>query len=137
MVVGTTSRSSRGKGKVGKRSAKGGKIIAKFFNELAGRPYRAIGSLEQSISVTLCASAALSTTSTVVATFASVPFTLNMFGGYVPYVSLFDQYRFDLIEVWVEPIAAQGSAVYRDVASCVDRISPLLAPRSPIIKVLW
>jgi hypothetical protein len=108
-----------GKGMRGK-NAKRGKIIAKFFNDVAGRPFAPLGSLEQSISVSLEFSGLLLTTQTVAETYVSHSVLLSGLNGYFSYTSLFDQYRIDFVEMWVEPQAAQGTTVFGQVATAVD-----------------
>lgn len=114
-----TKPSGRFAGKKG-RSAKNGKIIAKFFNTVGARPSPPVGSLEQSIRVTLEYTAFMFSTSTTVPTFASSVYTLNNFSSVSAYTNLFDQYRFDTIEVWMEPRAAQGATVFDTLYSVVD-----------------
>jgi hypothetical protein len=99
--------------------AKDGQAIGKLFNIVAGRPYPALTSLEQSISATLQSTALFNVTSTTVATFGNQPFALNSFANSAEYTGLFDQYRFDQIEVWLEP-AASSTAVYGTIATAVD-----------------
>lgn len=111
---------SRNRGGQGGKRAKNGRIVAKFFNDVASRPYPRVGSLEQSIRVTFEFSALLFQTSTTIPVFSSSYYTLSNFPDYAKYTALFDQYRFDHIEVWLESRAAQGATAYDTVASCVD-----------------
>lgn len=102
-----------------KKGAKRGKIVASFFNNLGPRPFRRIGSLEQSIVVS-CEVASFALATSIVATsYYSKFFTLSDFPT-AAYTNLFDQYRFDEIELWVEPLAAQGTTVFASVYSAVD-----------------
>lgn len=102
-----------------KKGTKRGRIIASFFNSIGPRPFHRIGSLEQSIVVTLEASSFLLSTSTVATTYASTAFTLSLF-PVSAYTSLFDQYRIDELELWIEPRAAQGATVFDTMYTCVD-----------------
>jgi len=49
------------------------------------------------------------TTSTSVPTFGAVAFTLTLLDQLTNFTNLFDQYRFNWIEVWTEPIAQVGN----------------------------
>jgi hypothetical protein len=60
------------------------------------------------------------TTSTSVPAFGENQFTIAAADNYTEYLALFDQYRIDMIEVWIDPVAAQGSTVFSTVATCVD-----------------
>jgi hypothetical protein len=101
--------------------AKDGVVYAKFYDELAGRPFPRAMSLEQSISCTLnYEGGGFFATSTSVPTFASQSFVLSSFGGYLSYVGLFDQYRFDQIEVWIEPECPMATTTFGLIATTVD-----------------
>lgn len=109
----------RGVGRKGK-NMKNGKIVAKFYNTLGPRPFPRIGSLEQSIRVTFEYSTSFSTTSTTVPTFSSSYFVLSSFPSAANYTNLFDQYRFELVEVWVEPRTPQGTTTFSTFTTAVD-----------------
>jgi hypothetical protein len=114
-------RSSKG---ARKRLARDGKVVAKFFNPVAGRPYPTNGiSLEQQITVELTTSFTnflVSTTS--VPTYATSAFVLTTFGNSGEYTGLFDQYMFHQIEVWLEPTnpAGASNSVAGELTTCVD-----------------
>jgi hypothetical protein len=60
------------------------------------------------------------TTSTTIPTFASFAFQVNGLANSAEYLGLFDQYRIDWVEVWIEPDVAQGSTVFGPFATAVD-----------------
>jgi hypothetical protein len=99
-----------------------GPPTSKTYNTLAGRPRNWLTSREQSITVTLeLTPVTFLTTSTSAAVYTAYPFALNAAAAYAEYTSLFDQYRIDGIEAYVEPfLAAQGTTVFGDVALAVD-----------------
>jgi len=103
-------------------TVKDGKIVAKFFNEVAGRPYPPIGQLTDTISVQMTAVMLnFFTTSTLVNTYASQVFSVNSLGAASSYLALFDQYRIDQLEVWIEPAApVQVANSYCEFATAID-----------------
>jgi len=86
--------------------------------------------------------AGFSTTSTVVVTYASQNFTLSQLDQVGSYTALFDQYRFDEIELWLTPrtelnlgtlvsvIDYDDSTVLTTYASATDYQNALTAPLS-------
>lgn len=117
----TAFGSSMNGGGGGRKGKKKSKIIAKFFNIAAGRPFPSMGSLEQGITVQMeVSTSGILNTSTTINTFAALQFSLNNCQGYTSYTALFDQYKIDEIEVWIEPQAAAGSAVFGAVYTAVD-----------------
>jgi len=113
----SSSKGSKGKGK-----GKKGSMVAKIFNPTAGRPYPTNKiSLEQSIRVELMQPVTTFSTSVAVGTYDSVYIALGSFPGYVPFTAVFDQYRVDQAEIWIEPsIPASSGVAYPYVATCVD-----------------
>jgi len=101
--------------------AKEGQDLHAFYNVVAGRPYPRYVSLEQRITVedTFTVSNFL-TTSTATNSYAALAPTLGNFSMNSAYTALFDQYRIDQLEVFVEPINAQGSTSYGEVFTAVD-----------------
>jgi hypothetical protein len=101
--------------------AREGQDISKFYNAVAGRPYPKFAKLEQSIRVvdTFTVSSFF-TTSTATNAYAAVAFTLSSFSMNSSYVALFDQYRIEQLEVWLEPFAAQGSTAFAELITAVD-----------------
>jgi len=104
------------------RLSKEGAIHASFFNSVAGRPYPPVKSLTDKITVAMTEyTSAFFTTSTTVPTFAALSFTLSALSGSSNYLTIFDQYRIDQVEVWLEPnIPASVSPAYGLLATCVD-----------------
>jgi hypothetical protein len=95
--------------------------VARFFNVAAGRPYPHLSSLQQQIQVTLSGTLPTwLTTSTSLNTFATKQFSLPDLGGSSSFLTVFDQYRFDQIEIWLEPQSGTGVGGYPIIASCVD-----------------
>lgn len=94
----------------GRKAAK--KLISKAFNPVAGRPTRTIANSQRQVACALSyVTSAWKTTSVTVPVFASEVFTVTSFAASAAYLALFDQYRIDEIEVWIEPIISQSSAV--------------------------
>jgi len=58
--------------------------------------------------------------STLGPVYASTPFTLNAFAQYTEFTALFDQYRIDRIEIWLEPIGAPSTSSFPCLTTCVD-----------------
>lgn len=110
-----------GKGKSRKsRPVKDGQVVAKFFNPVAGRPQPTLTSLEQGITVSLSLAVAGFATSVTVPTFSSWVFALSQCASVSQYTSLFDQYRFDQIEVWLEPLNDTTASASAPFASAID-----------------
>lgn len=103
-------------------AVKDGKIVAKFFNMVAGRPYPPIGTLTDVITVQMNVfTQNFLTTSTLVPVYAGLTYQLSSFSGFNRYTALFDQYRIEQIEVWIEPASAPAANIsYPEVASAVD-----------------
>jgi len=123
------SSASGSLGHYGKRSkktklkplVKEGQDRSQFFNTLAGRPYPHMVRLEQQITVVDTYNiGAFITTSITVPVGIGLAFLLNQFAGYTSYTALFDQYRFDQIEVWLEPTAGQSTTLFGPLVTAVD-----------------
>jgi hypothetical protein len=95
-----------------------GKIVAKFYNEVAGRPYPPIGKLTSQIVVQMNYESAFNSSSTVPSYLGLTP-TLSSFNGYSNYTALFDQYRIEQLEVWMEPVIVPTTNG-NTLATCVD-----------------
>lgn len=99
-----------------------GHAIAKFFNAAGGRPYPMFLTLVPTIKVQMTGFTSNWVTSSLsVPVYNAIGFGLNSFGGYTNYTALFDQYRIDQLEVWLEmdnpyTVATNSS----EVATCVD-----------------
>jgi hypothetical protein len=103
-----------------KRSVPDGKTVSKMFNPVASRPQPALTSLEQGIMVTLDYSTAFLVSSITVPVQASVAFTVSLFAQSANYLALFDQYKIDQIECWLEPQNLNTAVTTVPLASCVD-----------------
>jgi len=112
----------KGGKKHSKLGAKKTRYESKFFDAVAGRPMRNIVSPEQMITVQLTYY-----TGNVLTTSGSIPqnvgqfFVLSQFARYSQYLTVFDQYCFDEIEVWIEPNISQGVPVTAAIlATAID-----------------
>lgn len=95
--------------------------VSKCYNVIAARPHQPMVSIEQGIQVQVSASIPSFATSGAATSFYAMAFALNTQAATTAYIGVFDQYRIDQIEVWVEPFAqsaqdTQGS----ECATCVD-----------------
>jgi hypothetical protein len=116
-----TKKSAGKKGKKRATSlAKDGQIVSKFFNPIAGRPQPALTSLEQGITVTLSLTGFGFTSSATVPAYGGNTFSLSQCPSAAQYTSLFDQYKFEQIEVWLEPLNESTAAVTTGMASAID-----------------
>jgi hypothetical protein len=103
----------------GKGRSKQDKTVGRFFNMVGGRPFPLKASPATQITVAMEKSTAVLFTSTSVNTYSGQMFRLNDFANVAAYLGCFDQYKIDLVEVWLEP--NQGpSAVYSTLTSVVD-----------------
>jgi len=88
------------------------------------RPYpRNAISLQQSIRLELSTDAGKVLTSSATpgaSTFLGKSFALSDFSGFSALVTVFDQYRFESIEVWLEPINPNGNISFPFLTTCVD-----------------
>jgi len=122
MSTGSTSKGGRVRGKRG-NVRNSNAIVSKAYNTVAGRPVRHIVNREQIISANLRFELnQFLTTSTSVNTFYSTFFALSNFLGFAEYSGLFDQYRFEMIEVWIEPVSTQSTVMANigELFSAVD-----------------
>lgn len=87
-------------------------VISKTFNPVASRPLSSSRAPLAQVSVNSSYSKSTwITTNGISPTYASEVFTVNAFAGAAAYLACFDQYRFDEIEVWLEPSISQGAAI--------------------------
>jgi hypothetical protein len=96
-----------------------GQAISTMFNIVASRPIPHFVSLDQSIRVTTSQSLSSWVSTSAIPSFASVAIVLSSFADNGYYLNVFDQYRIDQVEVWLEP-AAPSTAQFGLVATCVD-----------------
>jgi len=60
------------------------------------------------------------TTSVTVPVYQGFSFKLSDFATYTSYTALFDQYRIDQIELWLEPMNDSTTTVTTGLVSCID-----------------
>jgi hypothetical protein len=106
----------------GASKARIGVSEARFYNEIASRPYPRNGiSLEQQIQCELGYTVPLLSTSNVgLVVGTSYAAVMSAFTASASLLAVFDQYRFDQIEVWLEPVAAAGTTAFGQFISAVD-----------------
>lgn len=114
------SGSRKGRG----RLAKEGQIISKCFNAFGTRPYPVNGvSLEQTITMEMqytVQSFITSSTTSGLPTFAALDVSLNAFSGASSLLLVFDQYKFEQLEAWIEFSAPNQAQAYPVLMSAVD-----------------
>jgi hypothetical protein len=112
------TRARKGKGKV----AKIGATVNRYYNEIASRPVPRNGiSLAQAIQVEFNISSLFFTTNAAgLGVGNGLYATINGFSGASACLSVFDQYRIDQLEFWLDPIAAMGSTVFGSIVSAID-----------------
>jgi hypothetical protein len=96
---------SKRKRSIGKRS----NLVSKSYNMVASRPILNTLNRIREFSAYLRVDGTLITSSASVPTFGSLNFTLNGMANSTIYTSCFDQYKFDEVEVWIEPTQSQAS----------------------------
>lgn len=104
------------------RNGKGnrGKIVARVFNQQAGRPLPALTSPLTEFRATMTTTSNF-TTSMTVPVFYTQYVTLAQFSAATAYTGLFDEYKIEMIEVWIEPTTVLSSSVSAtNYASAVD-----------------
>jgi len=107
----------------GKRKKKSKEsVISKSYNPAASRPIAIKRNNQAMITVNMRIDfPAAFSTSTIASTFGASSFTLGQFNGTAQYTGLFDQYRFDEFELWMEPQSAYLSSTNVGVlTSAVD-----------------
>jgi hypothetical protein len=105
-----------------KKNIRLGVTVARFYNEMASRPIPRNGiSLEQQITAEMTYSTSLLTTSASgLVVGGSLYFVVSGFSGATSALSVFDQYKFEQVEVWMDPTAPQGTTTFGQVVTCVD-----------------
>lgn len=99
-------------GKKGGKRRLGDKMISKVYNTVAARPiHRKIVSPAQVTANMSYVQGSTITASTSVPVFAGVLFQLSAFAQSAAYLSLFDQYKFDELEIWLEPQYSQSNVL--------------------------
>jgi len=99
------------------------KVISKFYNPVAGRPLAISRNDPAEITVNMGYSNFNAfSTSTAVITVLGFNFSLSLFSEANSYLSVFDQYRIDYFEAWLEPRQSQSitTANTGTIVSAVD-----------------
>lgn len=99
---------------------KDGQVVARFFNPVAGRPFPVRTALTDTITVSLALAIAGFATSSSVPTYGSYSFTLSQCASASQYSGLFDQYRIELVEVWIECASNATGTATTALATAID-----------------
>lgn len=118
MSASSSSNASRGSLRGNRRGNSRSGRSSRTFNQNAGRPSIPV-SLTPLLQASLTGEASF-TTSTSVPTYVAYSFAVSGGAGSSEYLGLFDQYRIDAVECWLEPFAAQGTTVFSEVVSAID-----------------
>lgn len=119
-VSGRGKGSSNRRGKKKSSSVPDGKIVSKVYNVLASRPFPPIGTLEQGITMTLGVNGAFGATSTAVPTYGAYLFVMNTVPSASALLAVFDQYRVEQLEVWIDCNNQSSGLAASNAAVCVD-----------------
>jgi len=115
---------ARGSGRLRGRKRNKGKngIGSKTYNIIAARPLAVPFNRVMSYPVNMRGNGVFLTSSASVPVFAAFSFQLSSFSDFTLYTSLFDQYRIDEIEIWIETQAgtANNSGNTGILSTCVD-----------------
>lgn len=105
----------KGKGKTGINQS-----ISKSYFQNGGRPgiLKSIGI--PAITTMLNFDTTFITTSTTVPTYGALFFRLSYFDNYAQYTSLFDQYMFHEVEVWIENTKTSAVVTQSKYVTCLD-----------------
>jgi len=103
-----------------KRKKSKGKQLHSVFNVLASRPQMRSSLTEnQTVTATFVVPyVGYLTSSTLTAVYFAASFSMNQ--PITAALQYFDQYRIDMMEVWLIPTAAQGTTVFSTLATCID-----------------
>jgi len=87
-------------------------LFSKAYNAVATRPLRRMRNPVQTITANMRGELiGVLTSSTVATTYAGKSWAIVDFSGSSEFLGLFDQYRFDYIEAWLEPQQSQSTAL--------------------------
>jgi len=124
MNNGSSAMKARKGKKGGGKLAKEGQIVSISFDALGRRPQPTNHiSLEQGITVELSAFIEnyLTTPTTVgFGAYAGLSFTLGFFSAATPLATVFDQYRFQQVEVWFEYSQPNAGVAFPELTTAVD-----------------
>jgi hypothetical protein len=96
------------------------KAVCKTFNQLASRPRAVRAHIPTILQAQLTTADIFFTTSTSLNTYSNFYISMAALDGYAAYLALFDQYRIDEVEVWIEPTNVTNVPGFSRLASCVD-----------------
>jgi len=106
------------------RLAREGQIISKAFDAFGARPAPSNGlSLEQTVVLEMSSSARMflvSSATSGLPTFGGLSVTMAQFSGATGLLSVFDQYRIEQVEAWIEQPSPNTNAIYPVLHSAVD-----------------
>jgi hypothetical protein len=109
LAVPAMASASNRRGRKSRRKTAPKGIISKSYNNLASRPINRVVNRASQISENLRFDViGILSTSTTVPTFAAYAFQISSASNYSQYLGLFDQYRIDEIEVWLDPQQSQS-----------------------------
>jgi len=123
-LVHSMNRGSKASGR-GRSKRRAGKLDTRvrqvYYNEVSKRPIPRNGlSLEQSITMEFqTVASSVFTTSVAVPVYSGSAFSISNFSTAGP-LGVFDQYRIEQFEIWLEPRAAQGTTVFGQLGTCID-----------------
>lgn len=98
-------------------------VISKTYNTVASKPLMLTENKQQIYRANLRGEVqAVLTTSTIANTYYANSFSLSNFASAGEYTGLFDQYKFEQLEVWFEPQQSQSTVLTNqgELATCVD-----------------
>lgn len=115
----------RGSKKSKARLAREGQIISRLFDNVAGRPQPNNGiSLDQGITLEVSVASQAFITSSATSglpTYASsYIYTVQFATALTPLLTVFDQYKFEQVEAWIECQAPNGTGSVPELYSAVD-----------------
>jgi hypothetical protein len=105
-----------------KRAPRKSTLVAKSYNMVASRPIANTLNQIREFSAYLRSDGTFITSSATIPSFGSHSITLSGLANSSIYTSCFDQYKFDEVEIWIEPTQSQGSVPTNigRLVTCVD-----------------
>lgn len=96
------------------------RFIAKYYNEVASRPVTRGPTPETSIVVDMNYPNIYFAGDATLPKYFALSMSLSSFDNYSKYVALFDQYRFDFVEIWIDPLQVFTNQPYAPFVAAVD-----------------
>jgi hypothetical protein len=119
-----SSSRTRGKKKSRPKLAREGQIVSRLFDNRSTRPNPTNGlSLEQSITLEMSVATPgfiASSATTGLYTYASFQAAISAYAGASSLLAVFDQYRIEQVECWIEISAPNNTGSLPELYSCVD-----------------